>query len=497
VCLPLLPAAVRAQLREDSRLGADAYVRRGFEYLARPRPEDQDEAARLFRKALKKGPDRADAHIGLARVSLYLYAVGQDDSPERLSTALEQARQAVDLAPVDSSAASVMAMSLAADNRLTDALAESRRAVASDPSSADALATLCGVLRLRRDNEEALQACHRAAEIAPEDPRVLSALGDALREAGHYPQALEMFGQAIDLDHEAIVPQLGAAATLLKGGDAPGARNLYNLLLQKWDYGKSRALLGAAALLVNMQDYDQAMQVYESLDVPDGASMPAILILYGKGYCLRRLGRDAEAEYFLTTLVERLPVDYDGPARGREILFHAYEDLVAYFGSKGRERKAIALLRSACERPLVPTRLARDLAARLEAQKATAEGASVLEKAILGADPLEDPLELVDSVLRMVRLRTANGAHRLQADAPAGRALTLAAERLETSQIGAVYYRLARAQALARRPDAALRSLDQARLGGYLPIAQMSGEPDFGNVRQDPGFIALLHEGGP
>src|SRR5207249_6102273 len=134
--------------------------------------------------------------------------------------------------------------------------------------SAEAQVSLCIVLRLRKDNEGALQACHRAAEIAPEDPRVLAALGEVLRELGRYQQALEMFGQAIELDHEAILPQLGAAGTLLKEGDNASARGLYNVLLQKWDYGKSRARLGAAALLVIAQDYEAALQVYGGLDVP-------------------------------------------------------------------------------------------------------------------------------------------------------------------------------------------------------------------------------------
>jgi len=364
--------------------------------------------------------------------------------------------------------------------------------VATDAVSADAHLSLCIVLRLQKDNEGALQSCRRAAEIAPEDPRVLAALGEALREGGRYQQALEMFGQAIELDHEAILPQLGAAGTLLKEGDNASARGLYNVLLQKWDYGKSRARLGAAALLVIAQDYEAALQVYGGLDVPEGHSLPTILTLYGKGYSLRRLGRDAEAEYFFSSLIERVPVDYDGPARGRELLFKAYQDLIEYFGSKGRDGKVLTLLQSACERPLVPTRLARILAERLEGRKGADEAAGVLEKAILGADPLEDPLELAESTLKLVRLRTSNGGRRMQADSPVSRALTLATERLESTNLGAVHYRLARALALAQRREAAVKSLEHARASGFLPADQMAAEPDFETLREDPGFVILL-----
>jgi tetratricopeptide (TPR) repeat protein len=483
-----------AQPRDETRLGPDALVRRGFEYLLRPRPEDQDEAARLFGKALRAGPDRADAHVGLARVSIYLYALGEDESPERLRHALEESRRGVELAPDDPGAAATRALALAADNRLTPALEEARRAATIGPASAEAHLALCTVLRLRKDNDGALQACRRAGEIAPEDPRVLTAIGETLREEGLYPQAMEIFGQAIDLDHEAIAPQLGAAATLVKGGNDSAARTFYNGLLRDWNYGKNRVQLGAAALLVTVQDFEAALQVYGSLEVPEGFSMPALLTLYGKGYSLKQLGRDAEAEYFFTSIIERVPVDYDGPARGRELLFKAYDDLIGYFDSKGRDRKVLTLLQSACERSLVPTRLARSLAERLAGRKKAEDAAGVLEKGLLGADPLDDPLEISESALMLVRLRTSNGARRLTADSPAGRALTLAVERLEPSNLGAAHYRLARALALAQRGGAALKSLEHARASGYLPIGQMAAEPDFQKIRDDPGFVILLKE---
>jgi len=470
------------------------YAARGGEYAKRPRPEDQAEAERLFRKALSLDPDRADAHIGLARVSIYLYGLGLDESQERLQIALDEADRAVKLAANDARAVAAHALALAVADHLTPALAEARRATALDAGSAEAHVALGTVLRLRKDTEGALAACRRAGEIAPNDPRILTALGDALREAGQHDQAMEMFGQAIDLDHEAIAPQLGGAATLLKAGDLSMARGLYNLLMQEWDYGESRSRLGAAALQIALQDYGGALDLYNGMKVPDGSSLPALLALYGKGYCLTRLGRDAEAEYFLSMLVGRVSADYDGPARGREILFHAYDDLIAYFHKRGRDRKVAELLRSACDRPLAPTRLARALAEQLEEKKQAGDAASLLERAVLGSNPLEDPVELAESVLKMVRLRTGGGTRRLADDSPGARALAWAAEHLQASDTGVVHYRLARAQSLAQQRGAALKSLERARQGGFLPADQMTDEPDFAKIRQDPGFQAFLKQ---
>lgn len=485
-------SAIGAPSREDLPLDADAYVARGFDYLARPRPEDQAEAGRLFRRAVRIEPKLAAAHVGLARVAIYLFNIGVDESEDRLKSALEEARRAVALAPEDARSAATLALALATADRLTPALQEADRAAAIDPGSAEAHVARCIVLRLRKDLDGSLAACRRAAELAPNDPRILTALGETLREADHHPQAMEMFGQAIDLDHEALGPQLGAAGALLKVGNLPLARRLYDLLLRDWDYGENRTRLGAAALLIRLQDFETAFQMYNSITVPDGASLPAILALYGKGYSLGRLGRDAEAEYFWSSLIERVPNDYDGPVRGREILFSAYDDLIAYFRKRGHDRKVISLLKSACDRPLVPTRLARALAEQLESGKDGGEAAAVLEKSILGSDPLEDSLEVAESVLKLVRLRTASGSRRLPEGSAAARALDSVLARAGTPNPGAFHYRLARALALAGREEESLHSLERAREAGYLPADQMAGEPDFARIRQTVAFQAFL-----
>ena len=80
----------------------------------------------------------------------------------------------------------------------------------------------------------------------------------------------------------------------------------------------------------------------------------------------------------------------------------------------------------------------------------------------------------------------------MQDDSPAARALKLATERLESTNLGAVHYRLARALALAQRREATLKSLEHARAFGYFPADQMAAEPDFETIREDPGFVILL-----
>jgi tetratricopeptide (TPR) repeat protein len=461
-------------------------------YAERPRPEDQAEAERLLDKALRLDPGLADAHAARSRISVYLYTLGIEETPARLETAVEEARRAVALAPDDARARAALTTALAVSDHLTPALEEGRRAVALDASSAEAWLALGIVLRLRHQLAESLEACRRAAAIAPDSPRVLTGLGEALRETEHYAAAREMFGQAIDLDHEAIVPQLAAASSLLKAGNVTEARLLFGVITDRWTFGQNRTRLGVAAMLVAMQDYEAALGTYGQLDLPEGSSLPTLLALYGKGYCLLRLGRDAEAEYFLSLLTSRAPDEYDGPARGREILFRAYQDLIDYFKGRGRDRKVESLLRAACRRPLAPTPLARQLSALLAARGAREEAAMVLEKALLGSDPLEDALETSDSILDLARLRQGGTRRKGGDDAGWHSALDLAAERIASSPFGVAHYRLARSQALAQENAAALKSLQEAARNGYLPLDLMVREPDFEALRGDPAFQALL-----
>ncbi len=481
-----------SELREKKRLTAAAYLHHGFSVLERPRPVDQEEAERLFRKALALDPRLAAAHVGLSRASAYVYTLGIDETTERADTARREAEKALQLSPGDAAAHAALALALAAGDRLTPALEEARRAVAADERSVDAQIALCIILRLRRELEPALEAGRRAATLDPESPRALVALAEALRETGRHADALEIFGQAIDLDHESVIPQLGAAATRLKSGDVMGARRAYQIILNQWDFAQDRARLGLAALLVQLQDHEAALGQYGSLTIPEGHALPALLALYGKGYCLLKLGRDAEAEYFLSSLLDRTPQDYDGPARGREILFRATLDLIDYFQGRGRDRKVEYLLRSACERPMAPTRLARRFAGLLDQHSDRARGAELLERAIQGADPNEDPLELTDSLLDLAHRRFATGRRRPADDSPVAACLHLVTERISSCQLGLAHYRLARAQSLARVADAALRSLERARDLGYLPADLLSREADLDPLRQEPGFQVLL-----
>ena len=461
-------------------------------YLSRPRPEDQDEAQRLFHKALRIEPGMAAAHAGLARSSAYLYTLGIDPSPKRLEAAIENARRAVELAPGSAGAHAALATALIAADQLTPALEESRNATRIDPSDHTGHLATCTVLRLQQDFDAALEACRRAAAIAPHAAGVLTGLAAVLAELELYGGALELYGQAIDLDHEAIVPQLGAAGTLARARSTSRARYAYNTLLENWDYAVDRTLLGAAGLLVISRRHESALEMYSRIDIQDDATLPTILALYGKGYCLKKLDRDAEAEYFLSMLIDRVPVEYDGPARGREFLFRAYDDLIRYFGEKERERKVVSLLRSATGRPMVPARLALRLAELEEGRNRPEEAALVLESMLLAPDPGDDPLEVGRAALLLARIRTSDGRRSVSGDSDTSRALSRAAGMIEESSLGVAHYRLARAQALMRDPASALASLARARTNGYLPLDRLGEEADFEAIRNEADFQRLL-----
>jgi tetratricopeptide (TPR) repeat protein len=479
--------------REQNQPAPASLLARAFAVLERPRPEDQEEAKRLFHKVLKADPDLAAAHTGLARSATYLFTLGLDGTRERLQEALDESAAAIAGAPGDPAAHAARAMAVAASDRLTPALEEATRAVSLDAKSVEAQVSLCVVRRLRRELDGALEACRRASTLAPDTPRTLVALAETLRERGDLDAAMEMFGQAADLDHESAVPQLGGAATLAKAMAFQRAARAYDVVIDRYPFARLRALQGAAGLRVAAGDYEPALGIYERVDLPADGTLPTLLSLYGKGYALLRLDRPAEAEYFLSTLVSRVPKDYDGPARGREVLFLAYDDLIRYFDEHQHEERVDALLREAAQRPLAPTRFARRLAAGLDHAGKADEGAALLEKAMLASDPLEDGIEQADSLLLLARLRSANGKRPIPSGSPAGEALRTVSDRLSKKDApAAAVYRLARAKALAGDAEGSLACLDRARATGYFPASQAAADPDFGILRGRPEFKRLL-----
>jgi len=460
--------------------------------LERPRPEDQAEAERLLRTAMRADSGLAAAHVGLSRIATYLYALGLDESPQRLQMARDEAKAAIALDPRDPSARAALARALAASDQLTPALVEARRGVAEGPDVAEAHLALCAVERLRGEIEAALAACRRAADLSPDEPRVLVGLAETLREHGDYAAAMQVLGQATDLDHESILPLLAAAGTLQRAGSLGTASRTYDILLERFPFARARALQGAAALRVAMQDYAGALELYESVELPQNSSLPTLLSLYGKGYALFRLDRAAEAEYFLSTLIERVPPDHDGSVRGREVLFMAYADLARYFDERGRWRQAEDLLRAAASRLLAPTRLARSLALRLQRGGEESSAPALLEKALQNSDPREDAIELAETALLLARFRSSDGRKVVRPGSTAGQAIRLAGERVSPSPLGVAHYRMARAFALSRDVDSSLACLERARARGFLPADQAATEHDFTILRDRAEFQALL-----
>jgi tetratricopeptide (TPR) repeat protein len=470
-------------------------VARGLLLLERSRAADHDEAGRLFHNALRADPDLAEAHAGVARSATFLYTTGMDESPERLQEALEESERAAALAPDDAGIRMVRALALAAADRLTPALAEAERTATLAPDRMEGHLALCIVKRLQRDLDAAIASCRRAAEIAPDAPRVLLALAEALRESGAWDAARNLFGQAADLQNDSPLPQLGAAATLARSGAFSIAARGYKLVLERFPDVRLRALQGAAGARVSGGDYEGALDLFQEIDLPDDAALPTLLSLYAKGYALLKLDRAAEAEYFLSLVVSRVPADYDGPARGRDMLFLAYDALADWHAGRGRPERALALLREAAGRRLAPTRMARRAAPLLQERGKESEAAGLLERALVAADPGEDRIEIADSALLLARLRSSEGRRAIPKDSPTGRALDAAARRVDAKAPAAACYRMARAYGLARDAEASLSFLGRSRDGGYMPSEQAATDPAFTILRQRPEFRRFLETG--
>src|SRR5262249_51537298 len=150
---------------------------------------------------------------------------------------------------------------------------------------------LCVVERQRLDVDAALAACRKAAALQPDAPRVLVAFAEALRESGDQPAAMRMFGQAADLDHESVLPQLGAAAARARSGSYNRAGKAYEIILDKFPFARTRALQGAAAMNALAGDYVGSLELFDTIELPEDDALPTLLSLYARGYALLHLDR--------------------------------------------------------------------------------------------------------------------------------------------------------------------------------------------------------------
>lgn len=157
---------LRALRRPPDDLSAWDSFQRGLHLLWRQRPDDPEEAGKLFRQALDASPENAAAWAALGMSQIMWAVWGRCDDPF---------------------------------GALRDAEASARRAIACDPMDASGHLTLGATVAMQRRDDECFEVLERALELNPSYALAHFALGLARLRPGRQREAIEHLEWALRL----------------------------------------------------------------------------------------------------------------------------------------------------------------------------------------------------------------------------------------------------------------------------------------------------------
>ncbi|MGC2181921.1 MAG: tetratricopeptide repeat protein [Terriglobales bacterium] len=166
------------------------YVTLGLAYWDR---NDYPHALEAFQRAVKVGPNSAEAHNWLG-VAL----MGKADLPGSVA----EFKKAVALDPKYSRAYTNLGSALAKSGDLDAAVDAFKKALALAPENLAAHMNLGVALREKGDAEGALVHLRRVAEADPRNADIQYELGQTLRQSGDIPGAIAAFEKALEINPE-------------------------------------------------------------------------------------------------------------------------------------------------------------------------------------------------------------------------------------------------------------------------------------------------------
>ena len=178
-------------LRKDpANLNAYDYNLRGWWHYKRFTREDNEQARRMFEKAIDIEPEFADAYAGLGLTYYESYARHWSHDPQFLERALELGKRAIALDDTIPSAYSLLSHVYLWKKQHTQAITTIKKKITLDPNDAYGYADLAETLVWAGRPEEALELVKKAMRLNPHYPvNYLFTLGFANFAMERYEEA--------------------------------------------------------------------------------------------------------------------------------------------------------------------------------------------------------------------------------------------------------------------------------------------------------------------
>jgi adenylate cyclase len=181
----------RALRKDTANLNAFDYNWRGWWYYQRFTKEDNEQARRMFEKAIEIEPKFADAYAGLGLTYYEQWVRLWSQDPQSLERAFELAKRAIALDDSRSAAYTLLSHVYLWRKQHAQAIAEQEKAIALNPNDAYGYADLAETLIWAGKPSEALGLVEKAMRLNPHYPaNFLYTLGSAYSRMERYEEAV-------------------------------------------------------------------------------------------------------------------------------------------------------------------------------------------------------------------------------------------------------------------------------------------------------------------
>ncbi len=293
---------------------AHALYLRGRAHQLRITPNDLNEAAKLYQKAIDKDPQYALAYASLSGCTSQMGYHEITPPVESFKKAEELARRSLALDPSLPETHLALAWALFDQWDFKGAEVEMDRAYELDPKSAQVLDSKTELMRVRRRFDEAAELARRELELDPLSPTTLNNVATTLLYSRQPDEAIALYKKVLEIDPDAAFArgnigvayvekgmldegiasiresirmergfQMGSISDLSHAlGKAGRVDELKELLAeaQDWHEKNHRGTLALVAIYANMGEKDKAFEWLEKAFEEHSGYIPSVFFDY-------------------------------------------------------------------------------------------------------------------------------------------------------------------------------------------------------------------------
>ncbi len=306
----IAPERAAIHIRPTDNLDAYHAYLRGREYMNRASYLERDFqlSVEMFNRAVQLDPNFAVAWADLSKAHSEMYHHGYDQSDARRDQSKQAMEKAEQLQPDGMETNFAKGLYYYRCHRdYTAALDEFERALSMTPNSAYLWLSIGGVRRRMGEFVTGLECLRRAFELDPLSRTILSEIGVTLTCLRRYEEADRCFQRSMEMAPDQTIAYVFHASNHLAwNGDLDSARKALESIPRD-KAGDVHLFFFLYRQLLFERRFSDALEFVETLKSELLGTQPwAMAKSQLRGFCLRRLGQDKDAEQAYRTAIPQL-----------------------------------------------------------------------------------------------------------------------------------------------------------------------------------------------